>query len=284
MIAMVSWRSIIEEVRRERIRGAAWCARRIAEAFIALASDPSYSPQLLDEAAGLALQANPSMTSIYNVVYLARQAKSREMLVEYMNRFIEYLGWARNRILESSRDSVAGAVITISYSSTVRDLIIAAGNSISKVYVLESSPGREGIILAKELKEHGLDVEVLPDSSFNYYLEKTDIVLVGADSVGKNACIINKIGTMPLAYFAHYYGLEVYPVFEAYKIHPEKTCYEIPLLEREYEVDGFKTRTPLFDRTPGKYLTAMITEHGLLKPSRIEVRRAYQQFIDWVIR
>ncbi len=281
---MASWRSIIEEVRREEIRGASWCARRVAEAFIALAEDPYYSPQLLDEAMSLALQANPSMTSIYNVVYLARQARSKEMLLEYMSKFIDYLGWARSRILESSRDSIAGVVMTISYSSTVRDLIIAAKNNISRVYVLESSPGREGIVLAKELEEQGMDVEVLPDPSFNHHLEKTDIVLVGADSVGKNACIVNKIGTMPLAYFAHYYGLEVYSVFEAYKIHPEKTCYEIPLHEREYEINGFKTKTPLFDRTPGKYLTAMITEHGLLKPSRIEVRRAYQQFIDRIIR
>ncbi len=281
---MASWKNIIEEVARERIRGAAWCARRIAEAFIALAKDPYYSSQLLDEAADLALQANPSMTSIYNVVYLARQAKNKEVLLEYMSKFIEYLKWARNRIIESSRDSVAGVIMTISYSSTVRDLIIAAKNNISRVYVLESSPGREGIVLARELDRQGVSVEVLPDLSFNYYLEKTDIVLVGADSVGKNACIINKIGTMPLTYFAHYYGLEVYSVFEAYKIHPEKTCYEIPLHEREYEVNGFKIRTPLFDRTAGKYLTAMITEHGLLKPSRIEVRRAYQQFINWIIR
>ncbi len=281
---MAAWRSIIEEVRREKIRGASWCARRIAEAFIALAEDPYYSPQLFDEAVDLALQANPSMTSIYNVVYLAKQARSRDILLEYMHRFLDYLGWARNRILESSRDSIAGVVMTISYSSTVRDLIIAAKNNISKAYVLESSPGREGIVLARELKKQGISVEVLPDPSFNYYLEKIDLVLVGADSVGKNACIVNKIGTMPLAYFAHYYGLEVYAVFEAYKIHPEKTCYEIPLHEREYEVDGFKTKTPLFDRTPGKYLTAMITEHGLLKPSRIEVRRAYQQFIDHIIK
>lgn len=280
---MASWRSIIEEVARETTRGAAWYARRIAEAFIALAEDPYYSSQLLDEATSLALQVNPSMTSVYNVVYLARQARSKEILLEYMNKFIEYLKWARNRIIKSSRDSIAGVIMTISYSSTVRDLIAAAKDNILRVYVLESSPGREGVILAKEFKEQGLEVEVLPDPSFNYYLEKTDMILVGADSVGKDACVINKIGTMPLAYFAHYYGLEVYPVFEAYKIHPEKTCYEIPLHAREYEVNGFKTKTPLFDRTPSKYLTAMITEYGLLKPSRMEVRRTYQQFIGRII-
>ena len=281
---MASWRSIIDEVRRERVRGAAWCARRIAEAFISLAEDPGYSTQLLEEAASLALDANPSMTSIYNVVYLARKARSREMLRELMAGFIDYLDWARKRILDSSRDSVAGTIMTISYSSTVRDILLESKDNIMKVIVLESSPGREGVYLAKDLKENGLNVIIIPDLAFNHYLGEVDLVLVGADSVGKDACIVNKIGTMPLTYFAHYLGLEVYAVFEAYKIHPEKTCYEIPLLEREYEIEDFKTKTPLFDRTPGKYFTAFITEHGLLKPSRIEVKRAYQQFLEKVVR
>ncbi len=278
------WRSVLEEVARERIRGSSWCARRVAEAFVLLGRS-GFSEDVLGEAVELALRANPSMASIYNVVSIARNARSSEQLVKAMEKLLEYMDYSRDRACSIASESIMGDVMTISYSSMIECVLSRAKENIGKVYVLESRPGGEGLYMAKKLRDQGLDVVVVFDSTLYYYMSRVDIVVVGADSVGKDACIVNKVGTRLLAMSAKEYNIEFYPVFESYKIHPEKSCYEIKLVEREYDLEGYgKVKTVVFDRTPARLISGFITEHGYISPTRLGVKQAYEKFIEAVTR
>ncbi|RLG79808.1 MAG: hypothetical protein DRO40_12190 [Thermoprotei archaeon] len=278
---MENWRSIISEVAKEKVRGASWCARRIAEAFIALSNSVEYNEDVLCEAIDLALKANPSMASIYNVVTIARKARNREHLMKLMKALLKYMRTAHEKVCSIAAESIMGNLMTISYSSVIECVLHKAKDKVDTVYVLESRPGGEGVLFAKALKDKGFNVKLVFDSTLHYYMSKTDIVIVGADSVGKDACIINKVGTSLLALYAREYGIEFYPVFESYKIHPEKSCYEIELVEREFEIEGYgKIRSVVFDRTPSRYISGLITEHGLIMPSRLGVKQAYEKFME----
>jgi len=275
------WRSIISEVARERVHGASWCARRIAEAFIALSNSVEYSEGVLSEAIDLALKANPSMASIYNVVVVARKARSREHLRKLMEALLNYMYIAHEKVCSIAAESIMGNLMTISYSSVVECILYKARNQVDTIYILESRPGGEGVLFARVLRDKGFNVKLVFDSTLHHYMNKTDMVIVGADSVGRDACIINKVGTSLLALYAREYGIEFYSIFESYKIHPERSCYEIELVEREFEIEGYgKIRSIVFDRTPPRYISGFVTEHGLITPSMLGVKQAYEKFME----
>lgn len=278
---MSDWRSIIREVREEKFRGASWCARRVAEAFIALGESGEFSDEILGEAVEEALRANPSMASIYNVVSIARKARNAQHLIELMKALIDYMDKARERACSIAAETMMGDIMTISYSSMVECVLTRAKDRLGTIYVLESRPGGEGVVFAKSLRDKGVNVQLVFDATLHHYMGRVDMILVGADSVGKDACIINKAGTMLLAIQSREYGIEFYPVFESYKIHPEKSCYDIELVEREYEVEGYgKVKSVVFDRTPSRYISGFITEHGLITPNRLGVKQAYERFME----
>ena len=86
-------------------------------------------------------------------------------------------------------------------STTVMDVLQyswAKGVKFS-VIVCETRPRNEGIEFAQTLSNLGISVKLITDNCMAYALEKTDIVLVGAESVVENGGIINRVGTYTLA-------------------------------------------------------------------------------------
>ena len=101
----------------------------------------------------------------------------------------------------------AQSIMTISYSTTILDAFKQlATNTIDKrVYVLESRPKREGIVLAKRLAELGFKVRLIADAAAGYYAKDADMIVIGADTILPDGSILNKIGSFQLALIAKYY-------------------------------------------------------------------------------
>lgn len=72
------------------------------------------------------------------------------------------------------------------------------------VYITSSGGvDNAGAQLAKELKaaEAGagtVEVMLIADSAVGYYMERTDLVLLGAEGIVESGGIINRIGTFPV--------------------------------------------------------------------------------------
>jgi methylthioribose-1-phosphate isomerase len=106
------------------------------------------------------------------------------------------------------------------------------------------------------------------------------LCLVGADRVAANGDVANKIGTYPLALAAKENGVPFYSVVPTSTIDLSLADGDlIPIEEREarevlglqFEGEpvapqGITARNPAFDVTPGRYLTAIITENGIVRP------------------
>jgi methylthioribose-1-phosphate isomerase len=150
-----------------------------------------------------------------------------------------------------------------------------------KVYADETRPLLQGSRLtAYELYKAGLDVTVICDNMASIVMKKgmIDAVLVGCDRVAANGDAANKIGTSGVAILAKEYGIPMYVLGPTSTIDmntPTGDEIEIELRDGEEIGNGFGRRTapegvkafnPAFDVTDAKYITALITEKGVVYP------------------
>ena len=278
----------VEEIRREEIRGASWCAWRAASALLDLAAGGRLDPQAAENAARLVGEANRSMASLYNVARLfldAYRAGGAGAAAEAMRMFLDYRSRSSDRIAHVAQEILGSgsAVATISYSSNVEGILKYAGDALARVYVAESRPGGEGVALARSLRSRGINAMVVPDAAIHTVLVEVDMVLVGADTVTLEPCLINKVGTLPLALAAREARVPVVAVFEAYKIHPKASCNDVELVRRPYlDAPYGMPEVPIFDRIPGRLVSLQVSEYGIERFGSEELRRVYERFLEEV--
>ncbi len=144
------------------------------------------------------------------------------------------------------------------------------------VYALETRPLRQGARLTMwEAEKSGLKAYVLPDGAAAAALREKKIraAIAGADRIARNGDAANKIGTFSLALACHALGVPFYIAAPSSTV--DLACMtgaDIPIEERaSKEVsDRFPAWNPAFDVTPARYITAFITERGILKPGEIQ--------------
>ena len=110
------------------------------------------------------------------------------------------------------------------------------------------------------------------------WLGKVNLVITGADRIAANGDTANKIGTYGLAVLAKENNIPFYIAAPLSTIDRSiKTGDDIPIEERSSdEVTTFRgiriapagmpVYNPAFDVTPNRYITAIITEAGVLRP------------------
>jgi methylthioribose-1-phosphate isomerase len=175
----------------------------------------------------------------------------------------------------------AGALGTCGYGTALGVIrsAVAQGHEIH-VYADETRPLLQGARLtAWELMHDGIPTTVLCDNMVASRMRagKIKAVIVGADRIAANGDVANKIGTYGVAVLAKEHGIPFYVAAPWSTIDLETaTGDEIPIEERpsiEVTHHGGKQQTPhgvgienpAFDVTPAKYITAIITERGVLR-------------------
>jgi methylthioribose-1-phosphate isomerase len=172
--------------------------------------------------------------------------------------------------------------LATSGSGTALGAIITAHKQGKKIQVLatETRPLLQGARLtAWELQKAGVPVTLITDSMAGSFMRrgKVDGVITGADRIAANGDTANKIGTYTLAVLARENTIPFYIAAPTSTIDPSlKTGDEIPIEERKAEEvthiqgkpiapEGVSAANPAFDVTPHKYITAIITEKGIIR-------------------
>lgn len=175
----------------------------------------------------------------------------------------------------------AGPLATTGYGTALGVIIRASeeGKKV-KVFADETRPLLQGARLTTwELKKAGIPVTLITDSMAGYFISRGEIdcVIVGADRITANGDTANKIGTYTLAVLAKENGIPFYVAAPTTTIdHSLATGKEIPIEERKPEEvthiqrsgiapEGIEAQNPAFDVTPHKYITALITERGIIR-------------------
>ncbi len=178
---------------------------------------------------------------------------------------------------------------------TALGVIAEAVRQGKKVTVMadETRPLLQGARLtAWELKQVGIPVTIITDSMAGHFMKQgvIDCVIVGADRITANGDFANKIGTYTLAVLARENGVPFYVAAPLSSVDVSvKSGDDIPIEERsEREVThlgdkrlaprGVPARNPAFDVTPAEYVTAIITERGIVvRPSRRKILKLFKE-------
>lgn len=179
------------------------------------------------------IKAHPSMAGLSNLMRAMGEKTVQEVKdeIESSNR----------KTIENLKGLVEGkSVVAISRSHITEKGLVTA----SEVTVLLSEPGGEGRDTARYLDGQGFAVKTIFDAEMGYAVRKCDVVIVGADTILPEG-FVNKVGTLPLALIARYFGKPFYVASPSYKA------------ARESEI-----KHP-FEFIPSRLITSLITEKGI---------------------
>ena len=167
------------------------------------------------------------------------------------------------------------------------------------VYVDETRPRCQGSKLtAWELLQENIPHAVIADNASGYYMQSglIDLVIVGADRIASNGDVANKIGTYSSAVVAKENDIPFYVAAPTSTI--DLNCpsgEQIPIEERSEDevhyVTGLSTnntvnkvrvtpletkaKNPALDVTPANYITGIITERGIVKPTKKGIKSLF---------
>ncbi len=174
----------------------------------------------------------------------------------------------------------AGRLATVDWGTALGVVrsAVEAGKRI-RVIACETRPLNQGSRLTCwELMQDGIDVTLITDSMVGIVMQKgmVDKVIVGADRIVRDA-VFNKIGTYTVAVVAKEHGVPFYVAAPKATFDWDKTAKDVVIEERSREEiircgnkllapENVKVYNPAFDPTPLKYVTAIITEYGVITP------------------
>lgn len=194
-------------------------------------------------------------------LFVQRAEESREKLAELGVPFIED----------------GDTILVHSYSRVIHQLLLKARKDKLrrfKVIVTESRPSNNGYKMAAVLREADIPVEVVVDNAVGYVIHNVDKIVVGAEGVAESGGIINHIGTYQIGCLAKINNKPFYVVTESHKF-----VRLFPLSPSDLPqhmgglIESSNDETPvgphLVDFTPHEYITALVTDLGVLTPSAV---------------
>lgn len=174
----------------------------------------------------------------------------------------------------------AGGLATAGYGTALGVIRAAheAGKNI-QVFADETRPWLQGARLtAWELMREGIPTTLISDNMAGFFMSRGEITccVVGADRIAANGDTANKIGTYSVAVLAKENNIPFYVAAPVSTL--DLTLSDggkIPIEERpasevthikgiEIAPAGVRVRNPSFDVTPARYISAIITENGIV--------------------
>ncbi|MEP5766064.1 MAG: S-methyl-5-thioribose-1-phosphate isomerase [Halieaceae bacterium] len=198
----------------------------------------------------------------------------------------------------------AGRLAALEYGTALAPLYLAreAGLKVH-VWVSETRPRNQGASLtAWELQQAGVPYTVIADNAAAALMQagQVDCCIVGSDRTAANGDVCNKVGTYMKALAARQHQLPFYVALPLSTVDWDcASGADIPIEQRAADevltqavsasdgsisvqrlsVEGATACNPAFDVTPGEFVTALITERGVVQ-ARSDALAALRQGSD----
>jgi ribose 1,5-bisphosphate isomerase len=221
-------------------------------------------------------EARPTAVVLHNCLEILKKKRK----LRTIDRLLKQLNDVTKKIAKNGSKLIKNnyKIMTHCHSGEALTVIKQAWREGKKISVIatETDPLEQGVKTAKELAKEKIPVTLITDSAVGYFMKDIDCVIIGADSIRKNG-VINKIGTYLLAASARNNNKPFYVIANSLKFDKRKkfVIEERPAKEVYKELlhpgklKGIKIRNPAFDITPMKFITAITTEKGILKPEKV---------------
>jgi len=220
---------------------------------------------------------------------------------EYGLPLIEEIARKKEGVVNILTHCNAGWLATIDYGTATAPVYLAHDKGINlHVWVDETRPRNQGARLtAWELEQHGIPYTVIADNTGGLLMQQgmVDMVITGTDRTAANGDVANKIGTYLKALAAYDNGIPFYVAapLSSIDMKIEQGINGIPIEQRHGDevkyIEGYNENgitkvllTPEnsrvanygFDVTPAKYVTSLITEKGVCKPNKKEIKKLFR--------
>jgi len=183
----------------------------------------------------------------------------------------------------------AGALATVGYGTSLA-VVRAAVEQGKRISVIstETRPLLQGSRLtAFELAHDKIPVKIIVDSAAAQMMARgmVDKILVGADRILKTGHVTNKIGTLPIALSAKFYGVPFYVAAPVSTVDMATDPSMVVIEERNQREVLYVARrrvaprnvealNPAFDITPPDLVTGIITDRGVAGPPFVDSLRS----------
>lgn len=266
---------VYEKIKNLEIQGAMSVAKEALKALVKdLVNDPSENPEKLMELLSSARPNEPMLRNLLRwFISESRGLKGEAQLLDLANYILEEIEKGERKIYEIGAELIHDGmkIFTHCHSSTAVGILKKAKSQgkVFTVWTTETRPRFQGRKTAIELLNAGIEVIHMVDSAAKYALDGADMFVFGADSILPSGYLINKVGTGIFCVVAAKYDVPTYCATHTLKIVRDRVDEKVE--ERDpKEVwpdapEGLKIKNPAFDKVHLKYVTAFITEKGLLK-------------------
>jgi methylthioribose-1-phosphate isomerase len=177
----------------------------------------------------------------------------------------------------------SGALAGAGYGGRALSVIRSAAEQGKQLQVIaqETRPYLQGARLtAWELQQLGIPVKLATDGMSGALMRANliDCCVVGSDRISANGDLANKVGTNLIALAAQAYQVPFYTASTRYNIDPNSPSGDHITIEfrkpeevlqiggQPISAPGIGAVYPAFDITPAELISAIITEHGVLRP------------------
>lgn len=267
--------SVADKIKKLEIQGAMNVAKA---ALSALAKDIiTFKDEDHQQFFNALVNARPNEPMLRNILrWFLSEAKglnSESLLRDLAQSIFEEIEKGEKKIYSFGAELINDGmkVFTHCHSSTAVGILKEAKEQGKKftVFTTETRPRFQGRVTAIELAEHGIEVFHMVDSAAKYAIDGADIFIFGADSILRSGYLINKIGTGIFCVVAARYDVPTYCATHTLKIASDKIDESVEQRDPKEVWEGapsnIKILNPAFDKVHLKYITAFITEKGVLK-------------------
>jgi len=246
---------IARDIKAIKIQGARNVAKAALEAY-ELFPDKKHKKILFS--------LRPTEPMLWKTIEMAEKAPARKILMHF-DEAQEKINKSVLKIVENN-----SKIFTHCHSTNVVNSLIYAKKHGKRfeVFNTETRPLYQGRRTAKELSRAGIRTTLITDLEIGEFLKKSDAVFMGADALLKNGDVINKTGSAMIAELASNHRIPVYIIADSWKFSKR----DVKIEEREYKEvwkrasKDIKIKNLAFEKIPARYIAAIISELGILKP------------------
>ncbi len=267
---MSTFAKICKDIKEVKIQG----ARNVAKAALY-----AYSLSHNAKSKKILLNLRPTEPMLVHVLEMADKVSQNEILKHFDDAQEEINKFVLKIIKNNS------TILTHCHSTNVINALIYAKKhgKIFSVINTETRPLFQGRQTLTELAKAGIKVTMIIDSAAGDTLEKggsikkADVMIIGADALLANGDVINKIGSNMFAEIAHDNKTPVYVIADSWKFSKRKVEIEQRGHDEIWKTKKhIQIKNPSFETIKAKYITAIVSELGILTPKAFVKKKRKQ--------
>jgi translation initiation factor 2B subunit (eIF-2B alpha/beta/delta family) len=241
----------------------------------------------------------PPLNNINRALLILENGLEMSESIIEVKRHLDAL-YKENTSPQSIRENIVENLVAVFpsqavvYTHTLSETVLGGllelhrNNRLKMVIVTESRPNNDGWDTARRLAEHDLTVQLSIDAAMPSAIEKSHLMLSGAEIINPDGSVIGKIGAYPAAVLCQLLGKPVYIVADSNKIIniPWSDFYLNQITPAAIGLDfshpSLSVTGTYFDITPSHLIRAYATEKGLISASEIPALVSGMKVSAWL--